>query len=251
MLFRSRYLSQKSQIEKWFDLEGELANYVQKMGDTVSSYRALIPATAQEDAQDFRIIVASMILYLQNAQSTSVKTDTLAAKVFSLACENSAFSKIYSFNYTDLNRIARQFQLPEMSNIEYVHGCLSDNSAILGINDQVDTIDGVYDFMRKSFNPHYSSHPVGFDLRDADEVVFFGHSLGDNDYHYFQSFFKHQCEENLDKNEQRMITIFTYDEASRMEIMRTLHKMNYGRTSMLFQNNKLNKIGRASCRERV
>lgn len=235
-----RYLSQKSQIEKWFDLEGELANYVQKMGDTVSSYRALIPATAQEDAQDFRIIVASMILYLQNAQSTSVKTDTLAAKVFSLACENSAFSKIYSFNYTDLNRIARQFQLPEMSNIEYVHGCLSDNSAILGINDQVDTIDGVYDFMRKSFNPHYSSHPVGFDLRDADEVVFFGHSLGDNDYHYFQSFFKHQCEENLDKNEQRMITIFTYDEASRMEIMRTLHKMNYGRTSMLFQNNKLN-----------
>lgn len=37
-----------------------------------------------------------------------------------------------------------------------------------------------------------------------------------------------------------MITIFTYDETSRMEIMRTLHKMNYGRTSMLFQNNKLN-----------
>ena len=64
-----RYLSQKSQIEKWFDLEGELANYVQTMGDTVSSYRALIPATAQEDAQDFRIIVASMILYLQNLKS--------------------------------------------------------------------------------------------------------------------------------------------------------------------------------------
>lgn len=127
-----------------------------------------------------------------------------------------------------------------MSNIEYVHGCLSDNSAILGINDQVDTIDGAYDFMRKSFNIHYSSHPVGFDLRDADEVVFFGHSLGDNDYHYFQSFFKHQCEENLEKSEQRMITIFTYNEASRMEIMRTLHKMNNGRTSMLFQNNELN-----------
>lgn len=36
-----------------------------------------------------------------------------------------------------------------MSNIEYVHGCLSDNSAILGINDQVDTVDGAYDFMRK------------------------------------------------------------------------------------------------------
>lgn len=143
-----RYLSQKSQIEKWFDLEGELANYVQKMENTVSSYRALIPATAQEDAQDFKIIVASMISYLQSVQRKNVKTDTLAAKVFSLACENSSFSKIYSFNYTDLNRVARLFQLLEMSNIEYVHGCLSDNSAILGINDQVDTVDGAYDFMR-------------------------------------------------------------------------------------------------------
>ena len=234
------YLNQKSQIEKWFDLEGELANYVQKAAKIIPAFRKCIPVTAIEDAQDFRIIVASMISYLQSVQSKNVNPDTLAAKVFSLACKNSSFSKIYSFNYTDLNRVARQLQLPEMSNIEYVHGCVADNSAILGINDQVDTIDGAYDFMRKSFNPHYSSHPVGFDLRDANEVIFFCHSLGDNDYHYFQSFFKHQCEENLEISEQRMITIFTYDEASRMEIMHTLHKMNNGLTSMLFQNNKLN-----------
>ena len=234
------YLNQKSQIEKWFDLEGELANYVQKAAKTIPAYRNLIPKTAEIDAYDFGIIVVSMITYLQSVQNKNVKSDTLAAKVFSLVCRDSAFSKIYSFNYTDLNRVARQFELPEMSNIEYVHGCLSDFSAILGVNDEVDTVDGAYDFMRKSFNSHYSSHPVGYDLRDADEVVFFGHSLGDNDYHYFQSFFKHQCEEGLDPKEQRMITIFTYNETSRMEIMRTLHKMNNGRTSMLFQNNQLN-----------
>lgn len=234
------YLNQKSQIEKWFDLEGELANYVLKAAKTIPAYRSLVPKTAEKDAQDFIIIVAKMISYLQSVQKKNVKSDTLAAKIFSLVCQDSAFSKIYSFNYTDLNRVARQFELPEMSNIEYVHGCLSDNSAILGINDEVDTVDGAYDFMRKSFNPHYSSHPVGYDLRDADEVVFFGHSLGDNDYHYFQSFFKHQCEENLEPSEKRTITIFTYNETSRMEIMRTLHKMNHGRTSMLFQNNQLN-----------
>lgn len=117
-----------------------------------------------------------------------------------------------------------------------MHGrLLSYNSAILGINEQVDTVDGAYDFMRKSFSLHYTIHPVGFDLRDADEVVFFGHSLEDNDYHYFQSFFKHQCEENLEKSEQWIITIFTYDETSRIEIMRTLHKMNYGRLPCCFR----------------
>lgn len=234
------YLNQKSQIEKWFDLEGELATYVQEAAKIIPAFRTLIPETAKKDAQDFKVIVRAMITYLQSVQKKNVKSDTLAAKVFSLVCQDSAFSKIYSFNYTDLNRVTRQFELPEMSNIEYVHGCLSDYSAILGINDEVDTIDGAYDFMRKSFNPHYSSHPVGFDLRDADEVVFFGHSLGDNDYHYFQSFFKHQCVENLEPYEKRTITIFTYNETSRMEIMRTLHKMNHGRTSMLFQNNQLN-----------
>lgn len=235
-----KYLNQKSQIEKWFDLEGELANYVQKVGCTIEAYRSLIPETAEKDAQDFKIIVDAMISYLKSAQNVDVKSESFAARIFSMVCRNSAFRKIYSFNYTDLSRVARQLSLPEMSNIEYVHGCLADGTAILGVNDLVDTIDGNYDFMRKSFNPHYSSHPVAFDLRDAGEIVFFGHSLGDNDYHYFQSFFKHQCEENIELNERRKITIFTYNESSRMEIMRTLHKMNKGRTSMLFQNSILN-----------
>lgn len=118
---------------------------------------------------------------------------------------------------------------------EYVHGCLTDHSAILGINDSVDTIDGNYDFLRKSFNSHYTSHPIAYDLHDVDEVVFFGHSLGDNDYHYFQSFFRQQCKENMERKDGRDITIFTYNEKSRMEIMHTLHKMNDGQTSLLFQ----------------
>lgn len=134
------YLNQKSQIEKWFDLEGELAAYVQKAAKTIPAFRTLIPETAKKDAQDFKVIVSAMIAYLQSVQKKNVKSETLAAKVFSLVCQDSAFSKIYSFNYI----------------------------------------------------------------------------------------------------EKRTITIFTYNEASRMEIMRTLHKMNHGRTSMLFQNNQLN-----------
>ena len=166
--------------------------------------------------------------------------ESIAAKVFSLACRDSAFSKIYSFNYTDLYILSRKLELLSIPVVEYVHGCLADDSAILGINDTEDTLGGLYDFMRKSFNPHYSSHPVSYDLKTADEVVFFGHSLGDNDYHYFLSFYRHQCDENLSPDEKRTITIFTKYENGRMNIMRTLHKMNDGKTSLLFQNNILN-----------
>ena len=181
-----------------------------------------------------------MIAYLKNVERKDVNCDSIAAKVFRLACWDSAFSKFYSFNYTDLDKLSEKLNLAGVPIVEYVHGCLADDSAILGINDTEDTLGGLYDFMRKSFNPHYSSHPVSYDLKMADEVVFFGHSLGDNDYHYFQSFFRHQCEENLAPEEKRTITIFTKDENGRMAIMRTLHKMNDGKTSLLFQNNILN-----------
>lgn len=235
-----KYLESKNQIGKWFDLENELASYIRWSEKETSAYIGTRPSRANLDEADFKVIVEALITYLKNVERKDVNRESIAAKVFSLACRDSAFSKIYSFNYTDLLILSRKLELLSIPVVEYVHGCLADDSAILGINDTEDTLGGLYDFMRKSFNPHYSSHPVSYDLKTADEVVFFGHSLGDNDYHYFQSFFRHQCDENLSPEEKRIITIFTKDENGRMNIMRTLHKMNDGKTSLLFQNNILN-----------
>lgn len=234
------YLEKKANLERWFDLESELARYIQTIRKESSAYVTTRPGRAKQDRADFKEIVEALIAYLKNVERKDVNCDSIAAKVFCLACWDSAFSKIYSFNYTDLDKLSEKLNLAGVPIVEYVHGCLADDSAILGINDTEDTLEGLYDFMRKSFNPHYSSHPVSYDLKTADEVVFFGHSLGDNDYHYFQSFFRHQCEENLAPEEKRTITIFTKDENGRMNIMRTLHKMNDGKTSLLFQNNILN-----------
>lgn len=236
------YLNSKKDIEKWFDLEGELANYVSLVKKRYAgAYMRTIHDMAKEDEQDFKVIVEKMMDYLSfTEKETSPDENSMALCVFSLVCNDKAFQKVYSFNYTDLYKVSNFLCLEHNPKFEYVHGCLSDKSAILGVNDSVDTIDGNYDFLRKSFNLHYGSHPVSYDLQEADEVVFFGHSLGDNDYHYFQSFFRHQCKMNMERHERRDITIFTYNDSSRMEIMHTLHKMNDGQTSLLFQNNNLN-----------
>ena len=200
------YLEEKANLESWFDLESELGRYIQSVRKESSAYVTTRPGRAKQDRADFNEIVESLIAYLKNVERKDVNSDSIAAKVFRLACWDSAFSKIYFFNYTDLDKLSEKLKLAGVPIVEYVHGCLIDDSAILGINDTEDTLGGLYDFMRKSFNPHYSSHPVSYDLKTADEVVFFGHSLGDNDYHYFQSFFKHQCEENLSPEERRTIT---------------------------------------------
>lgn len=234
------FLDKKAKIKRWLDLEGELAKYVATLNNPhLTAYSNAISRIAEEDEYDFNIIVSSMIKFLSGIEKMPVLDSSLALKVFSLICQDMAFQKVYSFNYTNLNKLSNCLGLERTPVFEYVHGCLVDKSAILGINDAIDTIDGYYDFLRKSFNAHYASHPVSYDLSDADEVVFFGHSLGENDYHYFQSFFRHQCRENMTREEKRDITIFTYNDKSRMEIMHTLHKMNDGRTSLLFQNNNL------------
>lgn len=155
---------------------------------------------AMEDAADFQKIVESMVYYLQDVQKQPINRDSWAAKILTLVCKDSAFDKVYSFNYTGLDNVAHMLELTEWPKVEYVLGCLSDDSAILGINDNVSTIDGAYDFMRKSFNSHYMSHPVSYDLKGADEVEPAG---------------------------KRTITIFTYNENSRMEEINRLRMCKF------------------------
>lgn len=97
-----KYLDSKAHIEKWFDLEGELATYVTKLNDQcLAAYRSTIPGIAKQDEEDFKIIVEDIISYLSVIEEhTKPKEPSLAAKVFSLVCRDRAFQKVYSFNYT-------------------------------------------------------------------------------------------------------------------------------------------------------
>ena len=78
------HLNQKSKIERWFDLEGELANYVAGWSQPyMSGYQGAIPEIAKKDEQDFNIIVEAMISYLiSEEKNVTPKDSSLAAKVF-------------------------------------------------------------------------------------------------------------------------------------------------------------------------
>ena len=76
-------------------------------------------------------------------------------------------------------------------------------------------------------------------MQEANEVVFFGHSLGHNDYHYFKAFFQSQCVEGMKRDEGKRITFFTYDNNSRIEILKQLRSMNEKKTDLLFNLNQM------------
>ena len=123
-------------------------------------------------------------------------------------------------NYTDLYKLEEYVGSIKCS-VEHIHGSVSDNSIILGFQDDVE-IDDSYCFMIKSFSPHFKSHNVRRQLLDADEIIFFGHSLGETDYHYFKDLFMKQSNETI------------VNEQSRIEILTQLRNMNERKTNLLY-----------------
>ena len=73
-------------------------------------------------------------------------------------------------------------------------------------------------------------------LNKTDEVIIFGHSLGENDRQYFEQFFSQQA--SIDNLKKKDIFIFTRDDTSKVEIKRALKSLTGDRLSMLMSINQ-------------
>lgn len=134
---------------------------------------------------------------------------------------------IYSFNYTDCRRVFADDVKSKAKRVTYVHGCLEENNIILGFDGERDIKNKIYRYMRKSYNPLYKPTNLQRDLAWASDVVLFGHSLGDMDYHYFRDYFAKESHINYeDKQTPRNTWIFTKDSESRYNILDQLRGMN-------------------------
>lgn len=181
-----------------------------------------------------------LIAFLKEEVEKDVNTDSMAAKVLKAIVANGYFNSIYTFNYTDLYNIAERIGVQSQFDYESVHGCLARESIIIGVDDNAHLRNG-YSYLRKVFSEYYTSHNIRYALQECDEVVFFGHSLGETDYPYFADFFENQSQCAERKNSKH-ITIFTKDNNSRYQILEQLRMMNGGRTERLQNDNDFKMI---------
>jgi len=236
------YLKGCQNIKGWIDVEAELGNLasrkVQDLDENNRIYNRLAKVSEKEKStfQDLRM---ALFDYLQNLNYNDVNENSLALELLKILNEKENV-EIITFNYTDINKLASfincdRIEIP----ISYMHGSLTsrtkdgDTSIILGFQDDIE-IDDSYCFMIKSHSPYYTSHNIKSKLDQADEVIFFGHSLGSTDYPYFADFFRKQCVAKPD-NEKIKVRIFTYDEESRQNILIQLRNMNEKHTQMLYE----------------
>lgn len=222
-----KYLDAQKEIKRWFDLESELFNYA---NPKVSRLRTL-----DADKLYFDQLHEGLKIYLRNQQQKEINVNSYAAELLKAVVHNDLFHNIYSFNYTDVNIFAKQIGVALNSKCTYIHGNLSDNSIILGVNDK--RLVPNYDFLHKTMSPYYRSNNLFEDLYAANEVIFFGLSFGEIDFTYFEDFFRSQSSSGNVGHKKKNITIVTYDENSRSDILRKLNNQGINRQRLYAQSN--------------
>lgn len=111
---------------------------------------------------------------------------------------------ILTFNYTSPFQRRDEGYFPGLDSVRFVHGSLAQGDIIIGIDalnqgaqgqreliDDEDVIPFTKTFRTLQSTSDYDAFSDVFDDETPDCIKFFGHSLSEADYSYFQSIFDH------------------------------------------------------------
>lgn len=198
------------------------------------------------DQKALQLIKDGLCKYLSTIHLPRDASSTVAFQVLAFLDEEAGkgnFVNVYSFNYT---RVQLNGKAPDYAHVHYLHGKCDDDRIIIGTRDD-QNLNENYDFLQKSFDPYFNPPALVEDLKEADEVVIFGHSIGENDRQYFKAFFKQQTDYSHPCRKD--ITIFTLDDASEIQIKRALQKMTDWNLSTLYGLNNIQIIKTGNIQE--
>lgn len=216
-------LNRKSRLERWFDVEEALYDYARIDGKLV-----LPPTIYSQDKKTYEELNKRLILFLKDIEDDlEPSKDSKAVRVLDEFYNKDGEKRIYTFNYTDLSWIAQVNEVYYDRSVPctYIHGSIGNRQIILGVGSNRDLMKD-YNLFYKTSSPIYQSSGIINDLLDSDEIIIFGHSLGTNDYPYFESAFRKAA--SLDTNssvKRRNITIYTKSYDDRLDIEFHLRQM--------------------------
>lgn len=227
------YLNDKNALQNWIDIEIELKNYsrIVASADAINSLRL-----------EFVELINALTSFLNEIDCNNVKKESSAYKL--LDSIKSKDFLILDFNYTDtISNLLLNMGLDSESisnRLFKVHGSLKTNTIVFGVEDNAN-IKPNHVFLRKASNKHFEGLRFKTQLQHAQEVHFYGHSLGETDHHYFKQFFLN-CVKERDADEHKKIFIYHYGDESYNQILMQLDSLTNNSLSLLAQNNQLRYI---------
>lgn len=221
------YLYGKKFCERWYDIEQALLEYVSRKPD------GSFVNNEEEDKKDYELVCQALVEYFAGIlkalgfKEIKKMRETPAGQV--LRALNSSRNIVYTFNYTPIEKVFETIYnatIKVHGEIEIdtiAKGEINKSHIILGIEtNDLNTIAPGYTFLLKSNNAAFHSSQIALDLLLAKNVIFFGHSLNQMDFGYFEGYFK-LLASNIDKD--RRLTIITKDDKSRVSIFDNIRRM--------------------------
>ena len=219
------YLYGKKFCERWYDIEQALLEYVSIRPD------GSFVNNVEEDKRDYELVCNALVRYFAKIlKSLSSKTidrmhELPAGQL--LSALYSSRNIVYTFNYTPIDKVLETISTVKVhGGIEketIAKGEINKSHIILGIEtNDIRSISPGYSFLLKSNNSAFRSSQIALDLLQSKNVIFFGHSLNQMDFGYFEVFFK-MLAANVDK--ERTLTFITKDESSRITMLDNIRRM--------------------------
>lgn len=216
-------INEKANLEKWIDVEAELAKISKKNENNPNFLR------------DYKLLCNCLSEYIDSQPIESINRESPAYNLLKTHYSPSN-SFIANFNYTN----TVQFILNELSvplnaidaSVCHVHGQSSKKNLIFGVDDNA-RIHEDHTFLYKSTLNSDGGRDVKHALENTNRVFFFGHSLGESDNMYFEQFFMLNCM----YNKQVELHFYYYSETGLFELHKQLHRLTGSQVCKLKGNN--------------
>lgn len=200
--------------QNWFDIEDEIYSFARINREPSFVFQ-----------QEFELIKKALQQYiLRIVKCTNPSENSLAYRFINDVVNNCTTEVcIYSFNYTDCLSLCNCTNHNQVK-LYNIHGNLSSD-IVLGYYDYMNKItDNLHGFMDKSFMLKKGGFNIEKRLIEADEVIFFGHSLNPMDFSFFKPYFDHV---KNNSSLETSLTFVTFDDKSTLCIKNNLKKQGY------------------------
>lgn len=227
--------------ENWYDLEKTIYDYC-----LMTSEGAIDENLMNSDYRDYLSIKGQLERFVRERSNEPVTENSKAYKVLkSYITERSQshlpydmLPELISFNYTPLERVAKQIN--PKADFQYIpiHGTIEKNSCIFGFHNDP-RIKGQYRDMQKLMDDNYDPGRITPLLMDAKSITFFGLSMGFIDAVYFKDVLKAASQPGDFRTRKTMdIEFITKDKESKKNIKKNLQDIGID-FQALSTNNKV------------
>ncbi|MDN4501983.1 AbiH family protein [Alteromonadaceae bacterium BrNp21-10] len=196
----------------WVDIEAELVTYSVEV-DNNSSFLS-----------EYKMLCEALKSYINTIDLNSIDEGSEAFLLFS-RFRDSEDLIVLNFNYTNSVNLIISKHLPHVfsyveTNVFHIHGSVEIDNIIFGVTDGAG-INKQHSFLYKSSSSIYDGKACVEALSSFDNLVIFGHSLGESD-HMYLDFFSDLIYQNTSEKE---ISIYFHGEESKYSLYTQLQEL--------------------------